>query len=168
MSAQSAPHLRVVDQNGEIHEACPNCQELQNQLDGAEKDIRAWRARYAALRRDKSREAKQHELFPQALRAFEHWQKACNHPRSSFTPDRFWQVLPFLEDEKYGFEIVIRAIDGAAYDPFVTHRKNGSAKRHDDWELVLRNAGKVEEFANRAPANWMMPRHLVDESEESA
>jgi hypothetical protein len=49
------------------------------------------------------------------------------------------------------------AIDGAAFDPYTTKRKNGSTKRHDDFTLIFRNADKMEEFANRAPKGWKPP-----------
>jgi hypothetical protein len=153
MSADPARHLRVVDtETGESKNLETYVQELQDQLEGAEKELRAWRTRYANLKRDKDAEARKHPLWPQGVKAFQYWQKECRHPRSGFDADRFWAVLPFLKDtDHYGEEMVRRAIDGAAYDPYTTRRKNGTVKRHDDWELIFRTSGKVEEFANRAP-----------------
>lgn len=124
-------------------------QAMQDQLDGAEKEIAGWRTRYGNLKRDKEKEARQHELFPTAMEVFALWRKLCRHPKSSFSAERFEQVRPFLE--RHGRELVERAIRGAAHEAYETRRKNGSIKRHDGWELIFRNDDKFEEFANRAP-----------------
>lgn len=141
-------HL-VDSTTGEHLGECPNCAAVQDQLDGAHKEIRAWRARYADLKRDKEREMKDHELFPVAAKVFEYWKERCCHPRSDFTPDRFFLLMPFVK--RYGEKLCRQAIDGAAFDPFVTRRKNGSPKRHDGVDLIFRSADKFEEFCNRAP-----------------
>lgn len=143
--------LRLVDPDtGEITEqACPQCEYLQRQLDGAEKEIRAWRTRYANLVADKDREARQHELWPKAMGLFNYWRTLCGHPMAKFTPDRFRMLAPFLQ--RYGSELCHRAIEGAAYDPMTRVQKNGATKRYDDLELIFRDSGKFESFCNRAP-----------------
>lgn len=158
MSATPHRHLVVVDQNtgeqlGDLGdqgvEGCPGCAELADVVAGLQRDIRGWTTRYRNLERDRNAEARKHAAWPKAVEAFNHWRTACNHPRSSFDPDRFWLVQPFVE--RHGLDLVKRAIDGAAFDPFTKPRKNGSVKRFDDWELIFRSAGKFEEFCNRAP-----------------
>jgi hypothetical protein len=146
------PRLRVVDDKGQLHEdQCPNCA-------GAEKEVRAWRVRYANLKREVDGEFRDHELWPQAVKLFEFWKERCKHPRSKFTPERFEQILPHLRDE--GPEICERAIEGAAFDPYTTQARNGSTIRHDSWSLIWRNREKVESFANRAPYHLPSPERV--------
>lgn len=150
---EPARHLHVIDADtGEVvKDGCPNCAVLEDHIAGLERDIRGWTVRYANLKRDKDAEARDHELWPKAYEVFKYWRERCRHPRCKFTPERFALLLPFLND--HGSEACQRAIDGAAFDPFVTRRKNGSLKRHDGFELVFRDAGKFEEFVNRAPTS---------------
>lgn len=145
------PNLKVVDpETGELHgEDCPSCLTLRDQVAGAERDIRAWRQRCANLERDRITAAREHPLWDEARELFAYWAVKCRHPKSKWTADRFWQVEPLLSE--YGLAMCKRTIDGAAYDPYTTNRRNGTVKRHDDFELLFRNAGKLEEFANRAP-----------------
>ncbi len=162
-------HLRVVDTNtGDSMLLADYLQPLNDTIDGLQRDIRGWTSRYADLRRNKVKKAKESPLWPKALELFKFWQQECNHKRSKFSPERFWLVEPFLEDEEhYGFEICQRAIAGAAYDPYITKRKNGTSKFHNDWELIFRNAGKVEDMANRAPRGWQPPLKEKTEVEEA-
>ena len=162
-----AQHLRVVDTDtGEIIEhdpnACPHCVPLLDQIKGLQRDIRGWAQRFAELKRDKEAEAKAHADWPLAVRLFEYWQQKCNHPGSGWTVDRFEAIQPFLRHKKYGPVACVRAIDGAAFAPFTTQRKNGSTKRHDDWGLIFREADRLEDFANRAPRGWQLPGAFAD------
>ena len=124
---------------------------LRDIIDGLQRDIRSWSIRYADLKRDKDVSAKTHPRYEDAKLAFKHWQYACNHKRSPFTSARFFLVLPFLENQKYGLKLVNRAIEGAAHDAFEVTRRNGSRKRFDEWERIFKNAGSFEEFCNKAP-----------------
>jgi hypothetical protein len=127
--------------------------EYEDQVKGLQRDVRAWSMRYAELKRDKDQSAKHHPLYNDAELAFRHWKAACNHERSPFTSDRFWLVLPYLENPKYGLKMVMRAIEGAEHEAFEVTRRNGSTKRFDEWERIFKNAGSFEEFCNRAPTN---------------
>ena len=147
---EPARHLAVVDtETGEVKDSCPGCATLRDQLAGAERDVRAWRARYANLERDTEAEAREHALWDDAKALFGYWKGKTGHSRSRWTADRFWVVEPLLRE--YGDAMCRKAIDGAAFDPYTTTRRNGSVKRHDDWDLIFRNASKLEEFCNRAP-----------------
>lgn len=167
MASKAARKLYAVDEkSGELRpaeEACPGCFERDVQLAGAEKEIRSWRARYASLKATIT-EDEGHELFPAAKRLFDFWKERCNHPRSDFTAERFAAVLPHLRD--LGEELCHRAIEGAAYDPFTTKRKNGTIVRHDSWGLIFRSRDKTEEFANRAPYHLPDPKavHTLTEA----
>lgn len=156
---EPARHLRAVDEDGVIVEGgCPNCSQLEDKLSGAERDLNTWRLRYAELKRDKLAEAKQSEHWPFAVELFAYWGEKCNHSNSAWTLDRFQMVEPFLKNRKYGKTIeeraalCRRAIDGIAFDPFITNRKNGTKKRHDGWHLIFdRGADVFEERCNAAP-----------------
>jgi hypothetical protein len=150
-SRPERPNLRLVNtETGEVHEGgCPDCFERDDVINGLQRDIRGWTARYADLNREKDAEARAHKLWPEAKRLFAVWRERCNHPRARWTPDRFWECFPMLRDD--GGQMCELAIEGAAFDPFETTRKNGSVKRHDDWELIFRDRKHFEDFCNRAP-----------------
>jgi hypothetical protein len=148
------PRLRVVDsKTGELHETCPTCAEWQKKYNGVLSQL-------GIMRRDLEGRAQDHHLFPDAKKLFDLWRERCKHPRSKFTADRFDQILPHLRDEDFGYEMCQRAIEGAAYDPNTGIRRNGSVVRYDDWELIFRNRGKAEDFANRAPYHLPDPEHI--------
>jgi hypothetical protein len=69
-------------------------------------------------------------------------------------------IEPFLTNAKYGQEVeqrvalCRRAVAGAAFDPFVSRRRNGTEHRHDDWDLIFRSSDKFEQFCCKAPAGW--------------
>lgn len=152
MAGSSLPrrHLAAVDPDtGEILDRCPGCAERDDQIRGLERDLNAWRLRYADLARDKERDAELSDHWEAANRLMAYWRERCNHPRSRMSVSRFELIEPFLR--KDGEDLCRRAIDGAAYDPFVTTRKNGTQKRHDGWDLIFRDRAKFEEFCNRAP-----------------
>lgn len=144
-----ARHLRVIDEDGIELDGCPACARKDDELAGLQRDIRGWAARYAELKRDKESEAQRSRYWPAALEVFEHWQTVCKHPRSGWSADRFFLVEPFLK--KHGVEMCKRAIDGYAFDCFVTTRRNGSKRRHDGWELIFGDRGHFEEGVNKAP-----------------
>lgn len=159
MSANPKPSLVLLDsENGEIKAPCQRCpeheqerQRLEDVISGLQRDIRGWSARYEELKRDKAQSAKHHKHYSEVEIAFREWKRLCNHPRSQFTADRFWLALPYYENKEYGLKMMIRAVKGAAFDPFITTRRNGTTQRHDGWELIFRDAGKFEEFVNKAP-----------------
>lgn len=151
---EPARHLHLVDvETGEVVDddsiACPLCQDRLDVIAGLTRDVRAEHLRYENLKRDKAAEMRKDPLWPKAVELFSYWKDRCRHPRSTLTPDRFALVEPYLRE--HGLETCKRAVDGAAFDPFVTKRKNGTAKRHDGLDLIFRNADKFEEFVNRAP-----------------
>lgn len=151
------PQLRLVDGDGVVHNDRDSLiatlnqeiRELEDQLEGAEREVRAWRARYADAVRDVEKEAKRHPLYAKAEELFGEWQTLTGHTRSKWSVDRFKVVQPFLK--KDGYDLCLLAIQGAAFDPYTKPRANGTMKRFDDWELVFRDRYKFEEFCNRAP-----------------
>jgi hypothetical protein len=159
MSANPKPSLVLIDsEDGTIKAPCKRCPDLEKDnerledvINGLQRDIRGWAARFEELKRDKTQAAKHHEHYHEVEIAFREWQRACNHKRSPYTADRFWIALPFYENPKYGLKMMLRAVKGAAYDPFEVTRKNGSKKRFDEWERIFASAGNFEDFCNRAP-----------------
>jgi|GEM_PF-4858549 len=148
----AAPHLRVVDaETGEIPDDCPSCKILREQLAGAERDLRAWRSRYAKAVRDKEAEARSHDLWKDAEKLFSYWRRRTGRTRPQFTADRFWLVLPFLL--KDGADQCRRAIYGRAYDHYEARRKNGSIIRYYEWERIFGSRGEFEESVNRCPSD---------------
>lgn len=145
-----------MSQNGQVTaEVCESCQPIliamQNRNIGLEETIRRQASALGAARRlqDPETRAREHARWQEVAEEFEHWRVVCKHPRSRFSAKRFQQALPYFD--AHGRELCHRAIDGAAFDPFETKRKNGSTKRHDDWSLIFRDDEKFEEMANRAP-----------------
>jgi hypothetical protein len=132
-----------------------NLIEAQDQVRGLQRDIRGWATRYANLKRDQEEEARSEETWQVGEQVFDFWRRECKHPRSKFTLDRYELVRPFLR--QYGVIACLQAIKGASYDPFTTQNRNGATIRHDGWELIFRNAGKVEAFANKCPRGWNPP-----------
>jgi hypothetical protein len=98
-------------------------------------------------------------LFPAANGCFDFWKERCNHPKTQFQAEHFKACLPYLRD--YGEEMCRRAIEGVAYDPYVTTRKNGSPKRHDGWSnIVFKNTESFTEHANKAPYHLPDPKKV--------
>jgi hypothetical protein len=78
LSARLSRIVGLDPDTGEIHEvdhACPNCQAMEDIVKGAERDIRAWRARYANLAREKDEEARTHMSCGRAVELFAFWKK---------------------------------------------------------------------------------------------
>lgn len=184
MSAR-ASHLKVVELNdsGEVVGTdvadrqcsgcgasmglCDSCRKKNTELArkndeiaGLERDIRGWAVRYAELKRDKDAEAREHPMWPVGKSLFTEWKRATNHPRTQWTPERFWQVERFLTGGRFGGTVeersvwIRRAIAGAAFDAFKTNRRNGTVKAHNDWELIFRTEDRFREFVARAPKGW--------------
>lgn len=151
---------------GQTYELAARIEALQDQIAGAERDLNGWRTRHANLLRDREADARETELWPAALRVFDHWRKRCNHPKAEWTMDRFEMVRPFLERSNTGKGKATKltaellalnearcmvAVEGIAFDPFKTKRKNGTWRRHDGWHLIFGEADQFEERVKAAP-----------------
>lgn len=152
----SAPSLRLIDgATGEMVEGDQNAlmariEDLEKDLENAERDLRSKRALITKLQREKDRERQVYSQRSVVEELFEYWQAKCNRQRSKLTPDRFDAIRNALE-WKYTVQQIRLAIDGAAYDPFITRRKNGTECRHNDLELILRDGKHIESNACKAP-----------------
>jgi hypothetical protein len=150
-------HLRAVDsQTGEIADDVDvqalvyEVEQLKADLENAERDLRAKRALIKKLQTDAEKERQAYAGRETVTRIFDYWSETCRHPNSKLTPDRFDSIRGALE-RGYTEAQIKRAIDGAAFDPFITRRRNGTEKRHDDIELICRDGKRLEEFACKAP-----------------
>ena len=176
-AAQPDRHLRPVEDevtllviNAETGERVGTLDEarqtLKDEVAGLQRDVRGWAARYAELKRDREAEAKESPVWPAALRVFDYWRRECKHPRSEFTLDRFEMIRPHLErlaapkkgrpdsaeDRIAHAEAVCKlAVDGIAFDPYISDRKNGTKKRNDGWHLIFETADRFENRCNSAP-----------------
>jgi hypothetical protein len=150
--SEPARHLHVVDPaTGEVFDDCPSCAQKDDEIKGLERDVRAWAVRFAQLKREKDAEARQHKLWPKAVELFNLYRELTGRKGVKWSPDRFWLIEPFLgKDGPVMCELAIR---GRVFEHFVTRRRNGTEKRHFDWEFIFRDRGTFEESANRAPAD---------------
>lgn len=169
-------HLRRVDNNGQVHDEPPEIaklkaeiEQLQTDLKMAQRDVKAKNRRIAELQRNKVRERLGYERYDDVERIARYWHKKCRQGNSRcnpMAPDRFDAVRGLLEQERivvdaetgekrrepmYTLQQFKAAIDGAAFDCFVTKRKNGSVQLHDDLELICRSSKHFEEFVAKAP-----------------
>jgi hypothetical protein len=129
---------------------CPGCVQRDMLIEKMEGELHGKRLQIANMERDAERDARQDPLWEEARELFDYWRKKCHHPRSRFDAVRFKLVLPYLK--KDGRLMCMRAIRGAAYDPFITTNKNGTKEVHDDWELIFRPGRKqFEAFLRKAP-----------------
>lgn len=139
---------------------------MQDEIDGLQRELRAWRARYAGLSRDKDAEARKDPLYESAERLFNEWKRLCRKPRSDWTPDRFRMVHPFLK--RKGFDICLLAIQGAGFDAFSKVQANGRTKYFNDWKLIWRDEDTFENFCNRASPEDLATYKAKREAEDDA
>lgn len=152
MGESPARHLRIVDtESGEVLNECPNCSTLEDQLAGADKEIRAWRTRYANLKRDRDAEARKDELWGKAVALFTEWRIATGHMRSGWNAERFWTCQPYLAQD--GFVTCRWAVWGIAYQPNTKTLPSGYVERYDSWELCFKNRATFERYVNRGYTN---------------
>lgn len=160
--------LRLVNEDGEVvgqETHCDGCNALQDQLDGAQREIAGWRTRYANLERDKDKAAAKDALWLPAQALFEHWRTLTDHKRCKWTPGRFRACEPMLK--AYGVEMFARAIAGIADDPYTKVRKNGTTQKFNSWESLTKSVGAFEEYANRAPRGWKFTLNISVQDEQA-
>lgn len=141
-------------------------QELSDLLATAERNERTWRMRCRELERDRDAEAEESPVWPAAVRVFDYWRERCRHPGSEWTRERFEMIAPHLERSNTGKgkagkltpeligrneEICKLAVDGIAFDPFVTIGKNGRQVIHDGLHLVFGSTDLLEKRCKMAP-----------------
>ena len=177
--ASARGHLRVVeiDDNGEFKvldsDALASLEEeaekLREDRKNLERDIRAKRRRIAELERDRARERLEHPRYDDAIRVAKYWWRKCKgaNPRVNYqTPDRIDPVLALMDIEEivvdadtkkrrrephYSLGHFKAAIDGAAFDPFITTHRNGKQERHNDLSQICKDATRFDRFIAKSP-----------------
>lgn len=154
---------------------------LTDELNGAEKDIRAWRVRYADLERDKERDAKASPLWPVCERVFVVWRDATGRDkkRTKFRLDRFELIRRFLKDlgedeipevsydRETGppqnlLEECFAAVLGLAYDCFEDTNKNGKPVRYNDLKHAFGDSKLFEAKREKRPRDWRARLRKLD------
>lgn len=146
-------------------EALALAADLEKQLAGAERDIRAWRKRYGDLKADKEQEAHSHKLWAKAEMLFTEWRIATGRTRSRFSHDRFWLCEPYLRVD--GFVVCRWAVWGVAYEPFTKTLPSGLVERYDDFELAFKTRGNFERYSRRGWANPEARKQFADREDEA-
>lgn len=134
--------------------ALDRVQELEAQLRDIERERRGERARVRFLLAQIEDDRDSYERREEVVSIFNEWREKCKHKSARLTNDRFdaiRRLLDITKPQPYPREAFTAAIGGAAYNPYLTQRKNGSWKRHDDIALICRSGEKFEEFIKRAP-----------------
>lgn len=152
------PHLRVVHaETGEVVDS-PELERALTQIRMLERDLAGKRLKIADLERDYDKIRDQHPRRRDIERVHAYWQKRCGHPRARLDNPEFFAIASLLllggkrHPEFAWPEDFKAAVDGAAYDPFVTTRKNGTRNRHDSLGLIFRDAAHMRDFIAKAPA----------------
>lgn len=162
--ADAVPRIRAVGTiedhrvsfDSSTGEVCPNCHVLHRDIDGLEADLKLKNRKIASLEEDRERKAQRSEFWDVAMQLFHHYQAVCNKRRSPWSEKRFWEIEPHLRAAKFGPRVCQRAIDGAAYESWVSQRRNGTLKWHVDWVKIFESPSNVEDRANRAPKGWSL------------
>lgn len=176
MSAQPAPHLRLVNtETGEfvpsqkLEELMAELAKVRGDFKNAERDLKIKRRQLTELQRDKARERLEHPQHELIERICKYWHRRCRHGDvkvNPMSPARFDAVAGLVEMEmlvavegkrrrrrewRYEMEDFKAAIDGADFDHYAKKRKNGTEQHFDDLELICRDSKQFEEFRARCP-----------------
>lgn len=138
---------------------CPGCrrrdaiiQDGTDENEGLVEQVRSMAAKLRKARRDREREMREHDLFPNVKEAFEYWLVETGRTkRTKLDPKRFDLLEPFVK--KDGLPMVKLAIDGAVYDPHKADRpqRNGKREVYDGLETIFKHRGAFERHVKKAP-----------------
>lgn len=143
--------MRYVDGDGQPTEDAPSYLQALVSLEKAEKRLAGADLQVARLEADHHAEALNDPSRPEVELLHKVWKVACKRRRELDTSDREQMGRAV---KRLGLALCIQAIAGAAYDPHTRQLRNGKTERYDDLDLVFRSAGKVHDFARRAPQRW--------------
>ncbi len=151
-----------VDANGQLFETPTDARicQLEDQLAGAEKEIRAWRSRYSDLKRDREDEARRHAAWPTLVALFDYWRELSGHTKAQWSADRFWQALPLWR--AWGTGNVAAGIAGITYQPNSKLLRNGKLEVYNSWKLLFKDTETMERYIRRRPKGWQLPDHLKE------
>jgi len=153
-------HLRIIDEQGEILDQCPECNGKDHELRELQRKMKGMARELGELRAERNREALEHKAWPFLVRLFQLWQQECKHPRSRWSPTRFWAALHLFDT--WGPANFAAAIAGIAYQPNARQLKNGKWEIYDSWELLTRDNGTFERYMKRRPRGWQCPMQFKE------
>lgn len=99
---------------------------------------------------DKDKDKDKDSFLCDARTVFVHWQQRLGHADAKLSEDRKGKIIARLR-EGFTVERLCQAIDGCASSPY-NMGDNPRGRRYDSIDLIFRNAGKVDEFAELATA----------------
>ncbi len=141
---------------GEVCDEClPILVALQDEVAGLQQTIRSQGGLLGKYARENDDDLRRHAEWERGRRLFKVWQRATGKTRSRWSINRFKAAKPFLET--YEDELILRAIEGIAYDPMVASepRKNGTGRDvFNDWETLFKSDAAFERYCNKAPRTW--------------
>lgn len=143
--------MRYVDDDGTPTEDAPDWLNALVQLEAAQRRLAGADLRIAQLEADRERAAMEDPLRPEVELLHKLWKRATGRRRGLDANDRE-QISRALQGAS--LLTCLKAIAGAAYDPHKRQLRNGKTESYNDLELIFRNAGKVADFARRAPKGW--------------
>lgn len=158
------PLLGVVHpETGEVI-TCPACQTREDVIVQLEKENRLHKAKITKLERDTETECRADPFWTEAEAIHSWWKLATGHFGVTFDAEDFKLLQPHLK--RSGPVGCLKAICGAAFDPYETEQKNGRMKRFDGVDTVFATKAKMERFAERVPGeegseqwkHWLMRR----------
>lgn len=145
------PLLGVVSPTtGEIV-SCPQCQHREDVIVQLEKENRLHKAKITKLERDIEVDARKDPFWDEGEGIFQWWALACNHEGCHFDAEDFYLLKPHLK--RIGPVGCLKAICGAAFDPYIDTLKSGKEKRYNDWDTIFKTKRKMERFQERVPGN---------------
>lgn len=144
----------IVSREPSLTQALQRIEQLEGELQDVERERRNQRAHIKRLQSLLDQDRRAYDRRDEVVSIHREWAEQTGHRNSRLTDDRFDAIRALLEVEKpkpYPREAFTAAIAGAVFDPYITRRRNGSEKRHDDIALVCRDGQKFEDFILRAP-----------------
>lgn len=151
----SAPALKLIDTaTGEVTEygGCPSCEQAQAEVEEITRKWKGLLLENRKLKADKLAEILGAPERPITDLIHAVWKVACHRRRDLDLKD-YERMNAMVR--KLGLRTCLKAVAGASYDPtYAPPRRNGTRKRHDDLELIFREAAKVLDFADRVPEGW--------------
>jgi hypothetical protein len=89
------------------------------------------------------------DLTDEEWNVFQHWRTECRHPQALLDPKRLSLIRRWLATPGVTVERLQKAITGCSRSAW--HRgENQEKRRHDDLELILRDAAQLEKFEGMA------------------
>ena len=153
MARSVARNLRLVDPTtGEVTQ-CSGCHRWEQTYAELERKYRGALSQIGQLRADKEAEARQHELWPQAVELFDLWKLWTKHKKARWTSDRFWVVEKYLRNE--GYEDCQRALVGLLRSDFHMKRgkhKNREGRKFDEFERPFKDQTTFETYRDAVPS----------------